>query len=105
MSPELYRRARRVEAKAERAEDRRRLRLECFRGALSDGLDSLKTMHAEGASGQASVQAHARLIDDLVRSLTRLIVGDLGTAAVAPAPFVVVALGGYGPGELDPAAD
>src|SRR5262245_22958960 len=105
MSPELYRRARRVEAKAERAEDRRRLRLEYFRAALSDGLDSLKTMHGEGASAQASVQAHARLIDALVRSLTRLIVGDLATAGVAPAPFVVVALGGYGRGELHPSSD
>jgi len=105
MSPELYRRARRAEAKAERAEDRRRLRLEYFRAALSDGLDSLKTMHAEGASGQASVQAHARLIDDLVRSLTRLIVADAAAAGLPPAPFVVVALGGYGRGELHPSSD
>lgn len=105
MSPELYRRARRAEAKAERAEDRRRLRLEYFRAALSDGLDSLKARHAEGASGQASVQAHARLIDDLVRALTRLIVADAGAAGLVPAPFVVVALGGYGRGELHPSSD
>ncbi|MGH7388262.1 MAG: [protein-PII] uridylyltransferase [Candidatus Rokuibacteriota bacterium] len=105
MSPELYRRARRAEAKAERAEDRRRLRLEYFRAALADGLDSLKAMHSEGASGQASVQAHARLIDALVRSLTRLIGRDLAVAALPPAPFVVVALGGYGRGELHPSSD
>lgn len=105
MSPELYRRARRVEAKAERADDRRRLRLEFFRAALAEGLDSLKLRHAEGASGQESVQAHARLIDDLVRSLVRLIDGDATESGLAPAPLVVAALGGYGRGELHPSSD
>ncbi|MBI2016517.1 MAG: [protein-PII] uridylyltransferase, partial [Candidatus Rokubacteria bacterium] len=105
MSPALYRRARRAEAKAERAEDRRRLRLDFFRQALAEGLDALKRMHAGGASGQQSVQTHARFIDDLVRSLTRLITADAATDGLAPAPFVVVALGGYGRGELHPSSD
>ena len=59
MPPELYRRARRAEAGAQRAEDRRRLRLDFFRAALADGLDTLKQRHAGGASGQDSVRAHA----------------------------------------------
>ena len=80
MSPELYRRARRAEASADRAEDRRRLRLEFFRAVLAEGLDSLKAMHAEGASGQDSVRAHARFVDDLVSTLTRLITEDAGDA-------------------------
>jgi [protein-PII] uridylyltransferase len=105
MSPELYRRARRAEAKAERAPDRRRLRLEFFRAALAEGLDSLKLMHVEGASGQEAVQAHARFIDDLVRSLVRLVTRDAQDAGPAPTPFVVVALGGYGRGELHPSSD
>jgi len=42
MSVELFRRARRAEARAERAEDRRRFRLEFFRQALTQGFDSLK---------------------------------------------------------------
>src|SRR5262249_50539650 len=103
MSPELYRRARRAEAKAERHPDRRRLRVEFFRLALSEGLESLKARHADGASGQESVRTHARFVDDLIRSLVRLIVADL--AGEAPAPFVVVALGGYGRGELHPSSD
>ena len=67
MSSELFRRARRAEAGADRAEDRRRLRLEFFRAVLAEGLDSLKAMHAEGASGQESVRTHARLIDGMVQ--------------------------------------
>src|SRR2546426_635700 len=103
MSPELYRRARRAEAKADRADDRRRLRLDFFRAALAEGLDSVKVMHAGGASGQESVQAHARVVDDLVKSLTKLITSD--TNGLAATPFVVIALGGYGRGELHPSSD
>src|SRR5262245_7674452 len=104
MSPELYRRARRAEAKAERPEDRRRLRLEFFRAALAEGLDSLKFKHDEGASGGESVRAHAQFIDDLIRALVRLIRVE-ARADLPPAPFVVVALGGYGRSELHPSSD
>jgi hypothetical protein len=73
MSSELSRRARRAEAGATRADDRRRLRLEFFRAILAEGLDVFKARHAEGASGQESVRSHARLIDGIVQALTRLI--------------------------------
>src|SRR3989442_1756158 len=105
MSPELYRRARRAEAGADRAEDRRRLRLEFFPAVLADGLESLKAMHAEGASGQDSVRAPAPFIDALGRALTRLITDDARAAGIAATPHVVVALGGYGRGELHPSSD
>jgi [protein-PII] uridylyltransferase len=105
MSPELYRRARRAEAKAERHPDRRRLRVDFFRAALAEGLESLKARHADGASGQESVRAHARFVDELIGSLIRLITADLATEALVPGPFVVVALGGYGRGELHPSSD
>src|SRR5215467_9318707 len=105
MSPELYRRARRAETKAERHPDRRRLRVDFFRAALADGLESLKARHADGASGGESVRTHARFVDDLIGSLVRLIVGDLAAENLPTDPYVVVALGGYGRGELHPSSD
>ncbi len=105
MSVELYRRARRAEASAARAPERRRLRLEFFRQALAEGYDSLKVRHAEGASGQESVRTHARLMDDVIFSLTRLIAADAVADGLAATPQVVMALGGYGRGELHPLSD
>jgi [protein-PII] uridylyltransferase len=105
MSRELYRRARRAEARVERADDRRRLRLEFLRGALTDGLESVKSMHAGGASGEAFVRAQAKLVDEVVSTLFLLIDGDATTSGVERAPLVVVALGGYGRGELHPSSD
>ena len=105
MSVELYRRARRAEASAARAPERRRLRLEFFRQALAEGYDSLKVRHAEGASGQESVRTHARLMDDVILSLTRLIAADAVADGLVATPQVVMALGGYGRGELHPLSD
>jgi len=105
MSVELYRRARRAEAKAARAPDRRRLRLEFFRQALAEGFDSLKVRHAEGASGQESVRTYARLMDDVIYSLARLAAADATADGLALTPLGVMALGGYGRGELHPLSD
>jgi [protein-PII] uridylyltransferase len=105
MPPALYARARRAEAKAPRPDDRRRLRLEFFRAALAEGLASLKQMHEGGASGQESVQAHAALMDDVIRTLARLVTADAVAEGLGPTPLVVVALGGYGRRELHPSSD
>ena len=105
MAADLYRRARRAEAAAQRSEDRRRLRLELFRAALAAGLDSFKVKHTGGASGEESVRAHARFMDDLIRALARLAGDDAAADGLARTPFVLVALGGYGRGELHPSSD
>ena len=101
----LYRRARRAEARAPRVEDRRRLRLECFRDALSSGLGSLKILHDGGASGQVSVQTHARLVDSILQALFRLADADATREGLTASPIVLMALGGYGRGELHPSSD
>ncbi len=105
MAHELYRRAKRAEARAERAEDRRRLRVDFFREALASGLESVKDMHDGGASGLASVQAHSHLMDGILQALFRLVSGDTEAEGLAPSPVVLVALGGYGRGELHPSSD
>jgi [protein-PII] uridylyltransferase len=105
MPPELYRRARRAEAGAQRAEDRRRLRLEFFRAALAEGLLALKERHAGGESGGDSVRAHAGFMDELVQTIVHFVGDEAQTAGLTATPLVVVALGGYGRGELHPSSD
>src|SRR6266853_2923179 len=114
MSADLFRQLRRVEAQAERgfegtaaegAERRRRLRLELLRQHLTSNVDFLKAAHLGGASGQQSVQAHAAFMDGFLSTLFRLAVDDAKREGIAPAPLVLVALGGYGRGELGPLSD
>src|SRR5439155_1742670 len=96
MSVELFRRARRAEARAERAEDRRRLRLEFLRQELAQGFDSLKLRHAERASGQQSVRTHARLMDEVIFSLAGPIAADVLRPRLVVTPLVVAGAGGQG---------
>src|SRR5262245_7074902 len=105
MPSEISLRARRAEAGAAGAEDRRRRRLDFFRGALTEGLDSLKQRHADGASGEQLVRTHAGFIDQVIVALSELVSADAEAAGLTPTPFVVVALGGYGRGELHPSSD
>ena len=114
MSADLFRQVRRVEAQAERgfegtaakgAERRRRLRLELLRQHLSQNVDFLKAAHLGGASGQQSVQAYASFMDGFLSTLFRLSVEDAKKEGAAPSPIVLVALGGYGRGELGPLSD
>src|SRR5215831_2235212 len=114
MSADLFRQVRRVEAQAERgfegtaakgAERRRRLRLELLRQHLSQNVDFLKAAHLGGASGQQSVQAYASFMDGFLSTLFRLSVEDAKKEGASPSPIVLVALGGYGRGELGPLSD
>lgn len=114
MSAELLRQVRRVEAQAdkgfdgsaaERAERRRRLRLEVLRQHLTSNVDFLRAAHLGGASGQQSVQAYAGFMDSFLGTLYRLAVEDAKREGLAPGPVVLVALGGYGRGELHPLSD
>ncbi len=114
MSAELFKQLRRVEAQAEkgiegkpaeRAERRRRLRLELLRQHLTSNVDFLRAAHLGGASGQQSVQAYAAFMDSFLTTIYRLALDDARKEGLAPAPMVLVALGGYGRGELHPLSD
>ncbi len=114
MSGELFRQVRRVEVEAERgfngtpaerADRRRRLRLELLRQHLSSNVDFLRAAHLGGASGQQSVQAYAAFMDGFLATLYQLAAEDAKREGAAPAPLVLVALGGYGRRELHPLSD
>jgi [protein-PII] uridylyltransferase len=114
MSAELFRQLRRVEAQAEkgfegqpaeRAERKRRLRLELLRQHLSSNVNFLRAAHLGGASGQQSVQAYAAFMDGFLVTLFRLALDDARREGTPPTPLVLVALGGYGRGELHPLSD
>jgi [protein-PII] uridylyltransferase len=114
MSTELFRQLRRVEAQAERgfdgppaerADRRRRLRLELLRQHLQSNVEFLRAAHLGGASGQQSVQAYAAFMDGFIETLYRLAAEDARREGTATVPLVLVALGGYGRGELHPLSD
>src|SRR5678815_5151719 len=114
MSAELLRQVRRVETQAEKgfdgdaaelAERRRRLRLEVLRQHLASNVDFLRAAHLGGASGQQSVAAYAGFMDIFLGTLYRLAVEDAKREGLVPSPLVLVALGGYGRGELHPLSD
>jgi [protein-PII] uridylyltransferase len=114
MSAELLRQVRRVEAQADRGFDgnaaehverRRRLRLEVLRQHLTSNVEFLRAAHLGGASGQQSVAAYAGFMDRFLGTLYRLAVDDARREGLTPRPLVLVALGGYGRGELHPLSD
>src|SRR5205823_3462770 len=97
MSTELFRQLRRVEAQAERgfdgapaerADRRRRLRLELLRQHLTSNVDFLRAAHLGGASGQQSVQAYAAFMDGFLATLYRLASADARREGAMPVPLV-----------------
>src|SRR5712691_4474954 len=76
-----------------------------LRQHLTSNVDFLKAAHLGGASGQQSVQAYAAFMDGFLSTLFRLAVDDAKKEGVSPGPIVLVALGGYGRGELGPLSD
>jgi [protein-PII] uridylyltransferase len=112
MAETLAARLRRAEAAlrrgcpdAEWSERRRRLRLDLLREHVTAEYDRLRSRHADGASGAESVRTHAAFMDDLLGWVYRMADLEARAAGFAPAPLVLVALGGYGRGELHPSSD
>lgn len=90
----------------ELGERRRRLRLDLLRQHLTAGLHALKARHVGGAAGHESVQEYAGFIDGLLRIIWERAEADCRREGLPPeGPVVLVALGGYGRGELGPSSD
>ncbi len=114
MALEVFRQLKQADARLQRtfggppvelAAERRRLRLNLLRQHLDRGLDSLRARHARGASGRESVQAQAGFMDRFLSQLFALASEDARREGQEPFTLVLVALGGYGRGELHPSSD
>ncbi len=76
-------------------------RLEIFRAALKHGRETLKQGHLNGTRPQEIVKTHAWLIDQLIVRVWQQHLALLPKGT----PVALIAVGGYGRGELQPASD
>ncbi|MFQ5896601.1 MAG: nucleotidyltransferase domain-containing protein, partial [Nitrospinota bacterium] len=74
------------------------------KAALQQGQDLLARAHREGAGGLALVWGRTRFMDSVLGALWGFAERSRGEAS-ARAPCAMVAVGGYGRGELSPASD
>jgi [protein-PII] uridylyltransferase len=72
-------------------------------------IERLQTLHRSGASGLEIARGRAQLMDHLIKQIHAFVIGKLkeakGGASKEQARFAMVALGGYGRGELSPYSD
>ncbi len=73
-------------------------RLSVFRDALRSGTERLGAQFDQGVSATILVAAHSGLLDELLRRAWRLNMPEMGQCAL-------LAVGGYGRGELHPGSD
>ncbi len=84
-------------------EKRRPRVLQAARDFLEEQQRIIREGHREGASGRQIVQAQTAMIDTLVQGLYRQAASDFGKGAAGRC--VLVSIGGYGRGELNPLSD
>src|SRR5258708_37735764 len=66
----------------------------------------LKILHRAGAGGREICQARAAVLDVLLRSILEAIRSNTrAESKPAPPAFTLVAIGGHGPGALEPPGD
>lgn len=77
-----------------------------FRAFLRAGQDKIRAWHRQGAGGREVVQAHSGLIDETIKHVVTALSGleTFRTRNLADR-FALVAVGGYGRGELNPHSD
>src|SRR5947208_8725005 len=87
--------------------DRRPAReLARYKGFLKVESHRLKMLHRAGASGREICQARAAVLDVLLRYILNAVEASTRVEGRTPPPdFALVAMGGYGRGELNPQSD
>ncbi len=77
-----------------------------FKKLLRDEKEKIKSWHRSGAGGREIIQAHTSLVDEVIRhvllSMTQL---EVYVGADVLEDFSLIAVGGYGRGELNPLSD
>lgn len=81
-------------------------RLAACKGYLRTADEEIRRQHQAGASGLEVARARSAVIDELLRALFANALASYQQPGQAlPAPVALVALGGYGRGELSPLSD
>jgi [protein-PII] uridylyltransferase len=85
--------------------EKRPLYLAASKHFLNHYREVIKERHRAGASGDGIVQTITAMSDTLINKLFHCILGDLQDARTAREQLALVAIGGYGRGELNPCSD
>ncbi|CAI2716952.1 [protein-PII] uridylyltransferase [Nitrospina watsonii] len=77
-----------------------------FKSFLNVSRNKIKAWHRQGAGGREVIQAHAGLIDETIKHVVLAIAGlEAFRKADLSHRFALIAVGGYGRGELNPCSD
>ena len=77
-----------------------------FKTLLIQEKEKIQAWHRQGVGGREVIQAHTSLIDKVIRHLiTRLVTLKPYSEAKILEDFALVAVGGYGRGEMNPFSD
>src|SRR4051794_40059468 len=81
--------------------------VEILKGAHRTGYDEIQRRFEQGADGTQTVRAHCYLMDQLIRTLHDFVLDHVYPLAnpTAGERHAIVAVGGYGRGELAPHSD
>jgi [protein-PII] uridylyltransferase len=85
--------------------EKRPLYLAASKHFLNHYREEIKSEHRAGAGGERVVEAITAMTDKMVGKLFHCITGDLAYVGKARERLVLVAIGGYGRGELNPYSD
>lgn len=86
-------------------EEKRPLYLAAGKHFLNRYGESIRCEHASGADGDRIVRSLAAMVDTLMKKLFQCITGDVKSQNRGKEHIALVAIGGYGRGELNPYSD